>query len=169
MYKLSTSMPFLLARLGVRMGALFSQRLAAYDLTLPMYRVLAALAERPEQQLNELSTVTTVELSTMSRLVGTMVTRGLVSRDRQPTNERTVRINLTVQGAELATILRREAQHYEDVAISRVDPAEIDRLRATLQRIYESLDILEQELVTNISALADVEPPARRRRSPQKV
>lgn len=157
MYKLSTSMPFLLARLGVRMGVLFSQRLAAYDLTLPMYRVLAALSERPDQQLNELSTMTNVELTTMSRLIGTMVTRGLVSRHRQPTNERTVRINLTAKGTDMASLLRREAQHYEDVAVSRLDPPEIDRLKTTLLRIYESIDVLEQELVTNVPAATDLE------------
>ena len=147
MYKLSTSMPFLLARLGVRMGTLFSRRLAAYDLTLPMYRVLAALSERPDQKLSDLSAMTDVELSTMSRLVGTMVTRGLVSRHRQPNNERTVRINLTPRGAELADLLRNEAEHYEDVAVSTLKPAEIERLKVTLSRIYEAIDVLEDELV----------------------
>lgn len=159
MYKLSTSMPFLLARLGVRMGALFSQRIAIYDLTLPMYRVLAALSERPDQKLNELSAMTNVELSTMSRLVGTMVSRNLVSRHRQPTNERTVRINLTARGAELAATLHKEAQHYEDVAVSTLKPAETDRLRVTLTRIFEALDVLEHELVANVPVAAE-EPPA---------
>ena len=163
MYKLSTSMPFLLARLGVRMGALFSQRIAIYDLTLPMYRVLAALSERPDQKLNELSTMTNVELSTMSRLIGTMVTRNLVSRHRQPTNERTVRINLTAKGAEMATLLRKEAQHYEDVAVSTLKPAEIARMRVTLTRIFEALDVLEDELIANAPIPAGEEAPAARR------
>ena len=150
MYKLTTSMPFLLARLGVRMGVLFSRRLSTYDLTLPMYRVLAALAERPDQKLSELSAMTDVELSTMSRLVGTMVTRNLISRHRQPTNERTVRINLTAKGAEQAQTLAKEAQHYEDVAVSTLKATEIDRLKLTLSRIYEALDVLEDELVATM-------------------
>lgn len=160
MYKLSMSMPFLLARLGVRMGALFSQRIAIYDLTLPMYRVLAALSERPDQKLNELSMMTNVELSTMSRLVGTMVTRNLISRHRQPTNERTVRINLTAKGTEMATLLRKEAQHYEDVAVSTLKPAEIARMRVTLTRIFEALDVLEDELIANAPIPAGEEGPA---------
>lgn len=149
MYKLTTSMPFLLARLGVRMGSLFGQRLAAYDLTLPMYRVLAALSERPDQKLGELSAMTTVELSTMSRLVGEMVTRKLVSRHRQPSNERSVQINLTERGIEMATLLRQEAEHYEEVAVSTLEATEIDRLKQTLTRMYDSLDVLEAELVAN--------------------
>ena len=149
MYKLTTSMPFLLARLGVRMGALFSQRIAAYDLTLPMYRVLAALSERPDQKLGELSAMTTVELSTMSRLVGAMAARGLVSRHRPPGNERTVQINLTDRGAEMAELLRKEAEHYEEVAVSTLKPNEIERLKRVLTSIYASLDVLENELVSN--------------------
>ena len=163
MYKLTTSMPFLLARLGVRMGSLFSQRLAAYDLTLPMYRVLAALSEKPDQQLGELSAMTTVELSTMSRLIGTMATRGLVSRHRPPGNERTVKINLTERGVEMAALLRAEAEHYEEVAVSTIKPVEIDRLKSILNRIYESLDVLESELVTNAPAADDGSAP------PQKL
>lgn len=147
MYRLNTSMPFLLARLGVRMGALFNQRISGYGLTVPMYRVLAALSERPEQQLNELSAMTTVELSTMSRLIGVMVERGWVSRQRLPNNERTVSITLTQKGADLAVVLRREAEHYEDVAVSTLKPAEITRMKEALVRIYESIDVLEQELI----------------------
>ena len=146
-YKLTTSMPYLLARLGVRMGSLFSQRIATYGLTLPMYRVLAALSERPGQKLGELSAMTTVELSTMSRLIGTMATRDLVSRHRPPGNERAVQIDLTEHGAEMAVLLRGEAEHYEEVAVSKLDPSEIDRLKTTLAQMFDSLDVLEGELI----------------------
>lgn len=148
-YKLTTSMPFLLARLGVRMGTLFSQRLATYELTLPMYRVLAALSERPGQKLGELSAMTTVELSTMSRLIGTMAARDLVTRLRPPGNERSVRIDLTPHGAEVAALVRTEAEHYEEVAVSNLKATDIDRLKRTLNRIYDSLDVLEAELTAN--------------------
>lgn len=148
-YQLTTSMPFLLARLGVRMGSLFSQRLATYDLTLPMYRVLAALSERPGQKLGELSAMTTVELSTMSRLVGAMTARDLVSRHRPAGNERAVQIDLTVQGARMAALLRAEAEHYEEVAVSTLRPTEIDRFKRTLAKMFDSLDVLEGELTAN--------------------
>lgn len=148
-YQLTTSMPFLLARLGVRMGSLFSQRLATYDLTLPMYRVLAALSERPSQKLGDLSAMTTVELSTMSRLIGTMVSRNLVSRQRPAGNERSVQIDLTAHGAEMAALLRAEAEHYEEVAVSTLRPTEIDRVKRTLAKMFDSLDVLEGELVAN--------------------
>ena len=151
-YKLSTSMPYLLARVGLRMGSLFSQRLATYDLTLHMYRVLAALSEKPGQKLSELSAMTTVELSTMSRLIGTMVTRGLVSRRRPEGNERAVQIDLTDRGVEMATLLRAEAEHYEEVAVSTLKPDDVDRFKRTLAKMFDSLDARERELVANAPA-----------------
>lgn len=147
MYRLTSSMPYLLNRLGVRLGALFSQRIEAYGITLQMYRVLAALLELPDQKLSEISAVTSIELSTMSRLIGNMATKGLVTRVRLPHDERTVRINLTKTGAALAQQLIAEAQHYEDVAVSVLATNEVDEFKATLEKIYRALDVLEEELV----------------------
>ena len=149
MYRLRNTLPFLVARLGVRMGALFGQRIAGYGLTVPMYRVLAALSEQTDQQLNELSAMTTVELSTMSRLVGTMVERGLVSRTRLASNERTVSIQITTAGADLFRIVRKEAQHYEQVAVSTLEPAEVEHVKDILIRMYDALDVLEDELIAS--------------------
>ena len=67
----------------------------AYDVTLPMYRVMAALWENGDQRLSDLAAVTTTEISTLSRLVGEMKRKGLVTRSRLEDNGRTVAINLT--------------------------------------------------------------------------
>lgn len=152
MYRLTNSLPYLLNRLGVRMGALFSRKIADYGLTLPMYRVLASLSEQPNQRLGELAIMTSAELSTMSRLIGTMATRKLVTRERLPDDDRTVCINLTDGGRELAERLMREAQHYEDVAVSRMDPDDVEKLRTVLAEIYHELDVLEEELVAPAGA-----------------
>lgn len=148
MYKFTTSTPYLLARAGARMGALFSRRLAPYGLTLPMYRVLAALVEQPSQTLGNLATMTSIDLSTMSRMIGTMRTKGLVTRERPPGNERTVSIDLTPKGRATAAELMKEAEHYEKVAVSRLSEANVAKLKQLLGEIYDSLDILEAEQAT---------------------
>ncbi|KKC23998.1 MarR family winged helix-turn-helix transcriptional regulator [Sphingomonas sp. SRS2] len=147
MYQLTNSLPYLLNRLGVRMGALFTQKIAAFGLTLPMYRVMASLLERPDQKLGELADVASAEPSTMSRLIGSMTDMKLVTRERLPGNERAVCINLTAKGQELAGQLVLEAQHYEDVAISHMPPGEVAKLKAVLGEMFKTLDILEEELV----------------------
>ena len=117
MYRFSTSLPYLLAQLGMRMGELFSRELARDGLTLPMYRVLAALAEQgTPQRLGELAALTSVEASTLSRLLGTMQRMSLVTRERPETNQRSLAVDLAPRGIELAARLIPRAAHYEAVA-----------------------------------------------------
>lgn len=146
MYKLTDSFPYLLNRVGVRMGDLFSRRVASYGVTLPMYRVMAALGEVPGQRLNDLAEMTTIELSTLSRLIGTMEKMKLVSRSRLENNARTVAITLTRSGTSLLSELMPIAQHFEQVAVSRLSPAALKTLKKTLSDIYQLLDTIEEEL-----------------------
>lgn len=150
MYKLTDSFPYLLNRVGVRMGDLFSRRIAPYGVTLPMYRVMAALWEVPGQRLNDLSDMTTVELSTLSRLIGTMEKMKLVSRSRLESNARTVAISLTGKGENLLAELMPIAQHFEQVAVSRLSPSTLKALKKTLAEIYLLLDAIEEETTARI-------------------
>jgi DNA-binding MarR family transcriptional regulator len=59
-----------------------SGRLQSYGVSLPMYRVMAALWQRDGQCLGDLSEMTSVEISTLSRLVHSMPRKGNVSRQR---------------------------------------------------------------------------------------
>jgi len=128
------------------MGELFSRRIAGYGVSLPMYRVLAALCEMRDQRLGDLAAMTTVEVSTLSRLVGEMKTKGLLSRRRSADNGRTVVINLTVKGRELAEELMPLAQHFEKVAVHHVPAEDVSRLKALLSAVYSNLDAIEPEL-----------------------
>ena len=158
LYRLSNSFPYLLNRVGVRMGELFSRRIAPYGVTLPMYRVMAALWETGDQRLIDLAAVTTTEMSTMSRLVGAMKRKGLVTRSRLEDNARTVAINLTAKGKSLVEELMPIAVHFEEVAVSDFAEAEISRLKVVFREIYESLGSIEPE----IEAAMDSAKPKRK-------
>jgi DNA-binding MarR family transcriptional regulator len=147
LYRLTNSFPYLLNRVGVRMGELFSRRIAGYGVTLPMYRVMAALWETGDQRLGDLAAVTTIELSTLSRLVGAMKRKGLVSRTRLKDNARTVAINLTAKGKVLVEELIPLAMHFEEVAVREFSAKETSDLKAALQTIYLSLNSIEPEIV----------------------
>jgi DNA-binding MarR family transcriptional regulator len=146
LYKLTNSFPYLLNRVGVRIGELFSERIKDYGVTLAMYRVLAALKERPDQRLSDLSEMTTVEISTLSRLVGTLKRKGLVSRRRLEKNARTVAINLTAKGEKLTEELIPIAIRFGDVAVRRRTADEVDLIKRALTDAYDCLDELQAEL-----------------------
>jgi DNA-binding MarR family transcriptional regulator len=145
-YRLTEAFPYLLNRVGVRMGELFSRRLATADLTLPMYRALAALWENGDQRLGDLAEVTSVELSTLSRMVGRLSRRGLVSRGRPENNARTVRIRLTPNGRRVIGRLIPFATWHEDVSLRGFEAAAVARLKADLIAVYRNLNKVEEEL-----------------------
>jgi DNA-binding MarR family transcriptional regulator len=146
LYRLTKSLPYLLNRVGVQMGELFSRRIAGFGVTLPMYRVMAALWETGDQRLGDLAAMTTIELSTLSRLVGEMKRRGLVSRSRLKDNGRTVAINLAPKGRTLVEQLMPIAIHFEEVAVRNFSSKNISELKMVLEEIHLSLKSLEPEI-----------------------
>ena len=164
-YQFTTSFPYLVRRVGVRIGELFDRRIAAYGITVSMYRVLALLHERDGQQLGQLAGMTSIEVSTLSRLVGSMVRRGLITRRRPQSNGRIVEIALSAKGRGLLTELLPIGAHYERVAVAGLDPAAVAQIKAQLRVTYDNLDQLEQELGSQPPApTAASNPSARSRR-----
>jgi MarR family transcriptional regulator, organic hydroperoxide resistance regulator len=147
MYQLSNSLPYLLARVGIRMGELFVRVVKKEGLTLPMYRVLAALAEQARPlRLVELSALTSADLSTLSRLVADMHKAGFVSRERPANDQRSLQVELTAVGQELYERFMPLAAHYEDVATGDLSRKDAAALKATLNSLYDNLDRLEAEV-----------------------
>ena len=146
-YRLTDSWGYLLNRAGVRSGELFARRLVPYGITVSMYRVLVAVHERSDQRLSDLSAMTSIEISTLSRMVGTMMRRGLVSRERMDSDGRTVTISLTAAGHELAEKVIPLAIHHELVGLQDLDPQLVAQLKRSLVAIYDNLDALEDELL----------------------
>ena len=171
MYRLSNSFPYLLNRVGVRMGELFSRRIAPFGVTLPMYRVMAALWENGDQRLSDLAAVTTAEISTLSRLIGEMKRKGLVTRSRLEDNGRTVAINLTPKGKSLVEELMPIAVHFEDVAVSSFSASEISRLKVVFREIYQSLGSIEPEIAAardSVKSKRKISPPRPRQKPRSK-
>jgi DNA-binding MarR family transcriptional regulator len=140
MYRLSQSLPYLLNRTGTRLGELFAEQLREHDLAVPMYRVLAALAERDGLRLGELSGQVSVEVSTLSRLVGTLQCRKLVRRTRPSNNGRVVEIRLTRGGRALVDRLMSLAIAVEERASRGLSKEELRTFAKMLADIHANLD-----------------------------
>jgi len=153
MFDLSVYLPYLLNRAGSRIAESFSEKLKAeHDLTLPMWRVLASLNHRDGQRVGELASMTTIEVSTLSRLLGTMQRRGLVERRRPALHAvdgdaRTVAIHATGAGQALTARLIPEALHYEATALTGFTGDEAEMLKRMLRRLFENMDRLEFKTV----------------------
>ncbi|MGO7420622.1 MarR family winged helix-turn-helix transcriptional regulator [Rhizobium ruizarguesonis] len=139
MYKLTDSVPYLLNRAGVRIAEVFAQRIAEDNLSVAMYRVLSMLKERRESTLGDLADVVSVEISTLSRLVGTLAKRKLVSRTRPEDNGRIVIVRLTPQGEALTERLMPLAVELERTAVQDMSDEEVAALKKALRRMHSNL------------------------------
>ena len=141
-YQLTDSIPFLLNQAGVGLGERFMKRIGPDGVTLPMYRVLAVLRQSETKTLSELSNLVRVEQSTLSRLIGQMVKRGLVTRKRPADNGRIVHIDLTPSGEAMADRLISVAIHFEATAVTHLSPTKVEELRRILLQINRHIETL---------------------------
>jgi DNA-binding MarR family transcriptional regulator len=151
MFDLSIYLPYLLNRAGSRIAESFSQKVKAeHGITLSMWRVLASLHHKDGQFVSELARMTTIEVSTLSRMLGTMQRRGLVERRRPAlqavgSDARTVAIHLTEAGRALTEELIPEALRYEATALDGFTEDEARILKSMLQRLFDNMGRLEPD------------------------
>lgn len=149
-FDLETTLPYLLNRAGVRIGNAFNEEMKRHRLTLQMWRALASLYHQAGQSVTDLAAHTSIELSTVSRLVAAGVRNGTMRR-RAGDDARTLRIELTAAGRTLTERIIPLARLYEQVALAGFDDAEIALLKRLLERIYVNI--------------AGIDPTVRRRAS----
>src|SRR5262245_54378301 len=84
-------LPYLINRVGVALVAQFTQQaLARHELTIDMWRVLAALSDKGRQRQVDLAGMTSIEASSLSRMVTRRTHRGVGNRRRCHKNGREV-------------------------------------------------------------------------------
>lgn len=142
---LDSYLPYLLNRAGNRIAVAFGEEVRPLGATLQMWRVLAALRERDGRRMGDLSETTSIEVSTLTRLVDTMETKGLVARRRAADDARAIVLHVTAAGRRLTQRIVPIAERYERVALAGFSPAEGERLKAALRRLYVNMDGLQDD------------------------
>ncbi len=141
---LDSYLPYLLNRAGARIAASFSEAVRPFGASLQMWRVLAALREQEGRRMGDLSETTSIEVSTLTRLVDSMEKKGLVGRRRDGRDARAVMLHATPAGRRLTLRLLPIAERYETVALAGFKPAETKALKAALRRLYANMEGLER-------------------------
>lgn len=106
-------------------------------LTHPQYLVMLALWEREPRSLSDLAGVLRLEPATLSPLVKRLESADLVTRERDPGDERQLAVRLTPRGRAM----RAQAEEVPPrvVAALGVDLAELTDLHARLSAIIERI------------------------------
>ncbi|SFV09169.1 MarR family winged helix-turn-helix transcriptional regulator [Pseudoduganella namucuonensis] len=141
-YSLENALPYLLNRAGVRIGDAFSSELSRFNITLPMWRVLASLLHEDGQRMTNLADHTSTDISTLSRLVASIEKKDLVARVPAEEDRRSITVRLTEGGRLLAERVAPLADLYERIALANIPPDEVLLLKRHLRQIYANISSL---------------------------
>jgi DNA-binding MarR family transcriptional regulator len=132
--------PYLINRVGAALVANFTTHtLARHDLSIAMWRVLVALSANGEQRQVDIAAMTSIDVSTLSRLVTRLVRRGLVTRKRSKSNSREVVVQLSLKGRELVEALIPVARALEATAVAGVTRRDLALVKRSLRRMHGNM------------------------------
>ena len=142
---LDNYLPYLVNRVGTIIADQWGgEQLAPYRLSIAMWRVMAVLASKGGQRQIDLADLTSIEVSTLSRLVTRLVRMGIASRTRSASSTREVVVKLTPKGKTLVIRLVPLALGYEAAAIAGVRPDELAMVKNALRRMYANMKARQQ-------------------------
>jgi DNA-binding MarR family transcriptional regulator len=133
-------LPYLVNRVGTIIAEQFgADALARHGLSIADWRVLAVLVSNGGQRQIDLADLTSIEASTLSRLVTRLVRTGLVTRTRSANSNREVVVKLSAKGQTLVARLIPIARDYEAAVIAGITPSELAALKRCLRRMYGNM------------------------------
>jgi MarR family transcriptional regulator, organic hydroperoxide resistance regulator len=137
---LNDFLPYLINRVGSALAVRFTQdRLAAHGLSIAMWRVLAALSNNGGQRQIDLAGFTSIDASTLSRLVTRLIRMGLVTRSRSRTNSREVVVTLSARGRAIVDRLIPAALDLEEILSAGVAKKDLEVVKRSLRKMYANM------------------------------
>ncbi len=133
-------LPYLVNRVGMIIAEQFgAEALAPHGLSIAMWRVMAVLSSAGGQRQIDLAELTSIDASTLSRIVTRLVRMGLVTRARSASSNREVVVTLSQKGSALVGRLVPRARDIEMDAATGVSPEELAVVKRCLRRIYVNM------------------------------
>jgi MarR family transcriptional regulator, transcriptional regulator for hemolysin len=119
-------------------GRAFNDALAAAGGSVPIWLVLTTLRGEAWRTQQELARAVGIEGPTLTRHLDGMERAGLVVRRRAADDRRAIQVELTERGEELHGELRTAVIAFNRKLRRGLGDAELDQLRATLDRLAEN-------------------------------
>ena len=133
-------LPYLVNWAGMIIAEQFGMKtLAPHQLSIVMWRVMAVLASNGSQRQIDLAELTSIDASTLSRIVTRLVRIGLLTRTRSTTSSREVVVMLSAKGNTLVARLIPQAYEIEAAAAAGLSPDELAVVKRCLRRIYGNM------------------------------
>lgn len=105
--------------------------------SVPQFRVLALAGRRPGLSLSEISRQLGGSAPGMSRMVETLVRRGLLVRTRVPRDRRRIALTLTPAGERVLETVRRRGRKRLSTVLAAIPVRRRGEMERTLARLVE--------------------------------
>ena len=116
-------------------GRAYRKGLEDLGLTYPQWIAIVALWEQDGQTVSELGEKMFLESNTLTPILKKLEAMGYLRRERNPADERQVRISLTETGRQL----REKGMHMNLVSSTGLKPDEFARLQETVVTLRDNL------------------------------
>jgi MarR family transcriptional regulator, organic hydroperoxide resistance regulator len=138
-FHLEGFLPYLVHRVGSHLAEGFEDGFAEAGLSLPEWRALSILYEYGPQTMGDIARRTSINASTMTRLVGQMEKRDLVKRERPVGDQRTVYVRILKDGRDKVEFLIPRVLDYESELSACFSPSELQTFKTLLAKFFLSL------------------------------
>ena len=156
MFDLENFLPYLIRRLAPLMDDAFAHSLQSVDLTLEMWRVIINLYDRGPLSLSSISTLTSINLSTLSRIADRMQKRKLIKRIlRSEGSRRWSEIELLPLGVRKCELLIPEAVDIQRQLVKAFSKTELVEIRAMLKKLYSACEAVASNRTTHRQSTSD--------------
>jgi len=122
---IDNSLPYLLTLAAETASNDLNQQLSRRGVSVPVWRVLAVLFERPSETVTNLSKRCLLQQPTMSKLLDRMIRDRLILRRPDHLDRRVVRVSLTIEGRTLAMALVEIAGQHEAALLAGLPRADV--------------------------------------------
>jgi DNA-binding MarR family transcriptional regulator len=136
--KLDDFLCFAVYAAGHAFNRVYKPLLDELGLTYPQYLVMTALWGEDDKTVGALGGQLSLEYSTLTPLLKRLERLGMISRRRDPEDERQVRVRLTAEGKALQ--LRASSLPSCIQEASGLSETDLNRLKEDIVRLRESLD-----------------------------
>jgi DNA-binding MarR family transcriptional regulator len=137
---LSEHLPYLINRVGSALVARFSaEALAGAHLSVASWRLLAVLSNNGGLRQTDLAELTSIDASTLSRLISRLAHDGLVRRTRSKSDSREVAVALTPRARSLLRKLVPVALGLQTSATRNLSKRDLAALKRVLRQMHANL------------------------------
>ena len=138
-FKLDRHIFYLFGQIYGRRDRQLAKSLRAFRLSVPQWRVMAALVDLGSCTINRLSELTVVDRTTLSRTLDRMERNGLVARKRVEADKRSYEMRLTAGGRAMFRRIWPVMSYHNARAIAGVSPKELAQLKQIIAKMIANV------------------------------